>query len=41
VTTVNPRFPSDIEVADLSAIPTLLTIGQELAATLDWTKLIP
>ncbi|MGO9229988.1 MAG: patatin-like phospholipase family protein [Bryobacteraceae bacterium] len=40
VTTVNPALPSDIEVADLSAIPTLLTIGQELAATLDWTKLI-
>jgi hypothetical protein len=40
VTTINPQLPSDIDESDLSAIPTLLTIGQELAATLDWTKLL-
>jgi len=41
VTTVNPLLPSDIGEDDLSAIPTLVTIGQQLAATLDWTKIIP
>jgi predicted acylesterase/phospholipase RssA len=40
VTTINPQLPSDIDESDLSAIPTLLTIGQELAATLDWTKIL-
>jgi hypothetical protein len=41
MTSFNPLLPSDIDVADLSAIPTLLTVGQQLAATLDWTQLIP
>jgi len=40
VTTLNPLLPSDIDEADLSAIPTLLTVGREMAETLDWTKLI-
>jgi hypothetical protein len=40
VTTINPQLPSDIGESDLSAIPSLLTIGQELAATLDWTKVL-
>ena len=40
VTTINPLLPSDIDEADLSAIPTLLAAGQELAATLDWTNLL-
>jgi len=37
----NPLLPSDIAEDDLSAIPNLVTVGQQLAATLDWTKLIP
>jgi predicted acylesterase/phospholipase RssA len=41
MTNFNPLLPSDIDEADLSAIPTLVTIGQQLAATLDWTQLIP
>ena len=41
MTSFNPLLPSDIDEADLSAIPTLVTIGQQLAATLDWTQLIP
>ncbi len=41
MTNINPLLPSDIDEADLSAIPTLVTIGQQLAATLDWTQLIP
>jgi patatin-like phospholipase/acyl hydrolase len=40
MTNINPLLPSDIDEADLSAIPTLVTVGQQLAATLDWTKLI-
>ncbi|HEY1206863.1 MAG: patatin-like phospholipase family protein [Bryobacteraceae bacterium] len=36
----NPRLPSDIDEADLAAIPTLLEIGQQLAATLDWTEIL-
>lgn len=40
MTSMNPRLPSDIDEADLSAIPTLVKIGQALAATLDWTKLL-
>jgi patatin-like phospholipase/acyl hydrolase len=36
----NPLLPSDIAEDDLSAIPNLVTVGQQLAATLDWTKLI-
>jgi predicted acylesterase/phospholipase RssA len=41
LTDFNPLLPRDIDEADLSAIPALVTIGQQLAATLDWTKLIP
>jgi hypothetical protein len=41
MTSLNPLLPSDIDEADLSSIPTLVTIGQQLAATLDWTQLIP
>ena len=41
MTSFNPLLPSDIDEADLSAIPILVTIGQQLAATLDWTQLIP
>ena len=41
MTSINPLLPSDIDEADLSAIPTLVTIGQQLAASLDWTQLIP
>ena len=37
---MNPKLPSDIDEADLSAIPTLVTIGQQLAATLDWKALL-
>jgi patatin-like phospholipase/acyl hydrolase len=40
-TNINPLLPSDIGEDDLSAISDLVTIGQQLAATLDWTKLIP
>ena len=36
----NPQLPRDIDEADLSAIPELVQIGQELAATLDWRKLL-
>ena len=36
----NPQLPSDIDEADLSAIPQLVKIGQQLAATLDWKKLL-
>jgi hypothetical protein len=36
----NPLLPSDIAEDDLSAIPDLVAVGQQLAATLDWTKLI-
>jgi predicted acylesterase/phospholipase RssA len=38
--TVNPELPSNIDEAELSAIPALVQIGQELAATLDWKKLL-
>jgi predicted acylesterase/phospholipase RssA len=36
----NPQLPSDIDEADLSAIPTLVQIGQQMAANLDWTQII-
>lgn len=39
--TFNPPMPSDIDEADLSAIPALVTVGQQLAATMDWTQLMP
>ncbi|MBZ5622610.1 MAG: patatin-like phospholipase family protein [Acidobacteriia bacterium] len=37
---VNVQLPSDIDEADLSAIPTLVEIGQRLAAGLDWNQLL-
>lgn len=37
---LNALLPSEIDEADLSAIPTLVEIGQTMAATLDWTKLL-
>ena len=36
----NPPLPRDIDEADLDAIPTLLEIGQQLAATLDWPQIL-
>ena len=36
----NPLLPSDIDEADLSAIPTLVDIGQKLAASIDWTQIL-
>lgn len=36
----NPALPRDIDEADLSAIPELLTVGQQFAAGLDWKKLL-
>ena len=36
----NPQLPSDIDEADLSAIPTLVEIGQQLAATMDWKQIL-
>jgi patatin-like phospholipase/acyl hydrolase len=37
----NPPLPHAIDEADLSAIPTLVEIGEQLAEDLDWTQLIP
>src|ERR1039458_515262 len=36
----NPLLPRDIDEADLDAIPTLLEIGNQLAATLDWHQIL-
>ncbi len=36
----NPALPRDIDEADLSAIPELVTIGRQFAAGLDWKKLL-
>jgi hypothetical protein len=36
----NPLLPRDIDEADLSAIPDLVNIGEQLAATLDWKALL-
>jgi hypothetical protein len=36
----NPELPSDIDEADLSAIPTLVEIGQKMAADMDWTQIL-
>src|ERR1039457_405113 len=36
----NPLLPSDIDEADLSAIPTLVAVGQKMAAGLDWKQII-
>jgi hypothetical protein len=36
----NPLLPRNIDEADLSAIPNLLKIGQEMAAALDWKAML-
>jgi patatin-like phospholipase/acyl hydrolase len=36
----NPKLPSDIDEADLSAIPTLVEIGQKVAADMDWKQIL-
>jgi len=36
----NPLLPSDIDEADLSAIPVLLQIGQQMAAQIDWKAVL-
>jgi patatin-like phospholipase/acyl hydrolase len=36
----NPLLPRAIDEADLDAIPVLLKIGQQLAATLDWRQIL-
>jgi hypothetical protein len=36
----NPLLPRDIDEADLSAIPTLVEIGQKMAADMDWTQIL-
>jgi len=36
----NIQLPSDIDEADLSAIPLLVEIGQQMAAELDWSQLL-
>ena len=36
----NPLLPSDIDEADLSAIPALVEVGQKMAAGLDWEQII-
>ena len=38
--TFNPQLPSDIDEADLSAIPTLVEIGQKMAADMDWKQIL-
>ena len=37
---INPELPREIDEADIDAIPVLLDIGQQLAATLDWTQIL-
>jgi hypothetical protein len=37
---LNPEIPSDIDEADVSAIPLLLKIGQEEAAKIDWRSVL-
>ena len=36
----NPQLPAAIDKADLTAIPTLLKVGQTLASTLNWKSLL-
>jgi patatin-like phospholipase/acyl hydrolase len=36
----NPLLPSDIGEDDLSAIPALVEMGQQLAATMDWRQIL-
>jgi len=38
--TFNPLLPSDIDEADLSAIPALVEIGQQVAAGMDWLQIL-
>ena len=40
VTALNPALPSDIDEADLSAVPALVKIGQEAAAKIDWSNIL-
>ena len=37
---INPELPREIDEADIDAIPVLVELGQQLAATLDWTQLL-
>ena len=36
----NPLLPGDIDEADLSAIPTLVELGQKMAADMDWKQIL-
>ncbi len=36
----NPLLPREIDEADIGSIPVLLEVGQQLAATLDWTQIL-
>ncbi|HTS64196.1 MAG TPA: patatin-like phospholipase family protein [Candidatus Acidoferrales bacterium] len=36
----NPELPRDIDMADTSAIPDLVRIGQQCAASMDWTQIL-
>ncbi|HTP32334.1 MAG TPA: patatin-like phospholipase family protein [Candidatus Acidoferrales bacterium] len=36
----NPELPRDIDMADTSAIPDLVRIGQQTAAAMDWTQIL-
>jgi patatin-like phospholipase/acyl hydrolase len=36
----NPLLPREIDEADLSAIPDLVQIGQQLASQMDWTRIL-
>ena len=36
----NPELPRDIDMADIGAIPELVEVGKEMAATIDWTTLL-
>ncbi len=38
--TFNPLLPSDIGEDDLAAIPALVEVGQQLAATMDWRQIL-
>jgi patatin-like phospholipase/acyl hydrolase len=36
----NPQLPRDIDEADLSAIPDLVKIGDQMASTMDWKQIL-
>jgi patatin-like phospholipase/acyl hydrolase len=36
----NPELPRDIDMADTSAIPELVQIGRQCAASIDWTQIL-